>query len=289
MKFLKKILFIALLASVFVGCEDDDNKFSGSPVGNLNIVTIKGEISTTAQSALSDQEIDWTVKLPRTFSDTVTVEATAISKSGRRLRAYVDVLPGDDSAIGEIFAPGGSIFDTTFELYLSGIALKTTEPGIHYLLESDVILMPTGSSGIPLQDPDKLIVRLVWPTPSSSTNNLIFTVDRPTLPDTFAPFNSAYGRQHLINVAMPPNNPNSAALSSIPGEYIFSISASALPVSPVDLPYRVIIIFPNGDAEVYSGVYAGLTTSSPVLPVVKVNKVVNGSGQTNFEVTNLIP
>ena len=55
MKVFKKILVLALLASVFVGCEENDDKFTGSPVGNLNIVTLKGEISTTAQSALSDQ------------------------------------------------------------------------------------------------------------------------------------------------------------------------------------------------------------------------------------------
>ena len=287
MKVFKKILVLVLLTSVFVGCEDDDNKFTGSPVGNLNIVTLKGEISTTAQSALSDQEIDWTVKLPRTFSDTVSVEATAISKNGRRFRAYVDVMPGSDTATGEIFAPGGSIFDTTFQLYLSGIALQTVEPGTHFLLESDQISLPTGSSGIPLQDPDKLIVRLVWPTPAAATNNLNLIVDRPTLADVTAPFNSSYGRQHLINVASTSSS-NSAALSTLPGEYIFSIKATALPVSPVDLPYRVIVVFPNGDAQVFSGVYSGLTVDSPAIPVVKVNKVIGGTGQTTFEITNLI-
>lgn len=289
MKTLKNIFLIALAATFAISCQDDDDRYNGSPEGRLNIVTLQGDITTTAQSALTDQEIDWTVDMRgRTFVDTVLVEATAISNSGRRFRSSVILEPGESTASGEINSPGGAIFDTTFKLYLSGIALQTVDPGIHYLIQSDTLYIPTGSSGIPAQDPTRLIVRLVWAN-ASTANSLHLVVDKPDPQSTVNAANvGGTAKQHAILVNG--TNQNSTALSTILGEYTFGVKAAALTTSPVDMPYRVIVVFPNGDTEVYSGVYNGLDLSSPVLPVLKVVKQVNPeTAQNEFVTTNLIP
>lgn len=286
MKTLKKIFLLSLVAAFAVSCQDDDDRYNGSPdSGRLNIVTLEGTISTTAQSALTDQEIDWTVELPRTFSDTVLVEATAISNSGRRFRSSLIVEPNSNTATGEILAPGGAIFDTTFKLYLSGIALQEVEQGTHFLIKSDTLNIPTGNSGIPVQATDRIKVRLVWEN-ASTTNSLQLTVDRPVLADINVP-NAAGGsaRDHAICNTC---TSNSAALSSTEGDYIFNIKAAALTTSPVDMPYRIIVVFPNGDTEVYSGTYAGLTLASPLLPILKVTKTVT-AGIPSYTTENLIP
>lgn len=289
MKNLKKFLCIPLLVLLIIGCEDDDNKFSGTPVGVMNIETLKGNIEADVTFALPNQKFNWTVTLPRTFSDTVSVEATSISNSGRRIRAYVDVLPGDLSAIGEMRAAGGGLFETTFDLYLSAIKLQTEEvPGTHYLLESDVTQIATGNNFVPSQNSNRLIVKLVWPEVLATTSNLQLVVERPTLADVNVNTLSSGvdgGRIHNFNVTTSAaGNQNSPTQSSIDGDYYLKIKALQLPTSPYDMPYRLIIVYPNGDNEVFSGVYQGLTLASPFLQVLKVNK----SGG-NFTVTNLIP
>ncbi|WP_139149662.1 hypothetical protein [Flavobacterium caeni] len=287
MKIFKSLLLLPVAAMVFVGCQDDDERYNGSPVGKNNLVTLTGQLSTNVTSALTDQKIEFTVTLPRTFSDTVAVQATAISDSGRRIRGSVDVMPGETTATGDIFAPGGSIFDTTFDMYLSGIALQTPDPvGTHYFLTSDVLKIATGNSAIPVQNSERLIIRLVWPDATSTTNTLAMTVDRPTAADGNAPFQNG-GREHRINVGSTGNN-TGGALSTEAGDYLFKIKATALLQQPIDMPYRLIIVYPDGEADVFSGVYNGLTTTSPEITIAKINKSYVGN-ETVFTSENLIP
>ncbi len=270
-----KTIFSLLVAAIFaVSCSTDD-KFSGSPEGNLDITTLVGIVSTPSISALTSQKIDFTATLPRTFTDTVTVEATTTAKSGGRTRAYVDILPGQLSATGQISAVGGAIFSTEFDLALTAINLKKVETGKHYLLTSNKIILKTGNSSIPDADPDKLIMRLVWPFPSA-TNKLKYNIDRPGIvPDANVLTLNSYGKVHYINNA---GTTNSTNISSAEGDYIINISAEALTTSPIDMPYRMILVQPNGKVDVFEGVYTGLTVGAPLKPILKVNKtIVNGT------------
>lgn len=286
---LRRLMVLPLIAIALTSCEDDDDRFNGSPVGKLNIETLKGQISTPTTFALAGQKMDFTVTLPRTFSDTVSVQATAMSISGRRVRASVDVMPGDLTATGEIFSAGGTLFDSTFDLYLSGIALQTADPiGTHFLLTSDVLKIGTGSSAIPTQNSERLLVKLVWPFANSSTNTLQLRVDRPVGADATPSFSTG-GKTHGIDVAGRSNPTESGnSISHNAGDYIFSIKATALFQQPVDLPYRLIIVYPDGTTDIYSGIYFGLTTTSPEISVAKINKSYQGS-ETIFTAENLIP
>ncbi len=282
MKKLKVILFASILAAGFTSCESDDEKFSGSPVGKDNIVQLTSLLETDVDFALTDQEIDFTVTLPRKFSDTVNVEVTTISNSGRRVRELIEFRPDSIVKKGKIRAAGGAIFDTNFQMYVSGISLQTAEPyGTHYLMDSNLITIGTGSSSIPEQDLNRLKIKVVWPAASSS-NNLQLTIDRPNLADINVSSLAGDGRQHLINVAST-GNTNNQNISTDPGDYIFKVKGNVLPSQPVDLPYRVIVVFPDGKAQVFSGVLYGLTTSTPLTDVLKVTKNPDGT----FDLTDL--
>ena len=286
MKILKSIVLLCMLSVAFVGCEDDDEVFMGTPVGSQNIVTLRGEISTPVEAALSGQEIDFTVTLPRTFNDTVSVEVTVLGDRGRRFRKSVDVMPGETTATEEITSPGGSLFETTFEMYISGIALQTVELGTHYLIESNVLIIPTSSSTVPTQDTNALTVRLVWPNASGSGSTMQLTIDRPDpLVDVVGGLFTAGGRQHKIRNADGVSNNN---ISSPTGDYIFGVKPSGI-VGSQDIPYQFIVIYPNGDAVVYTGTYVGATATSPSINVAKINKSYNSANQAVFTVENIQP
>ncbi len=219
MKKNKSIYLLSLFALIFLSCSTDE-KFSGSPVGNMQIETLTGTITTPAVNALTGQEIDFTASLPagKTFSDTVTVEVTTLRTDGGRIREYFDIMPGETSVTDKIEAVGGLVFNTTFERSMTAIELQTTEPGKHYLMTSNKVSVNTGSTGIPEVADDRLKVFLTWLNPKSN-NKLRLSIDRPTLADVVVTaFNG--GREHVIRNT---GTTNSAALSSAIGEYVFSI------------------------------------------------------------------
>jgi hypothetical protein len=283
---IRHFIIMSLLA-LNVSCEDD-KKFSGSPVDNLQIITLQGSISTPALSALTEQEIDVTASLPsnKTFNDTVTVEVSSIAKSGGRTIKAIDILPGQSSGTGKIEAVGGSIFNTTFDLKLTAIKLKTSESGKHYLITSPTVTLRTGNPTAPAANPEALIVRFVWPFPALKKNLRLF-VDKPA---PFADVNvntlNSYGKQHTINNEGTANDLN---VSSANGEYIFRtavVSPTSLEIQPVDVPYRMIVVFPNGDIKVFEGVYEGLTTTSPLRSILKVNKSTSVDGVVTYTATD---
>lgn len=292
MKKFNKICFLVAVAGMVFGCSSDDEKFSGSPVGHQNIVTLKGTVTTpvsaTGETVLTGQEIDFTVELPagRVFNDTVAVEVTSTAQNGGRTRKSVDVMPGATTATGKIAAVGGAIFNTTFDLAISAINLQTVDPGIHYLMTSDKVVIKTGSSTIPDTQSDRLIVRLLWQAPNVSTKNLKLTVDRPLLADISPNTLNSYGRAHVILNALSGFTQNGNQSTDL-GEYIFNISAIALSAQPVDMPYRMLVVFPNGDVKVFDGVYEGLTTTSPLKPVLKVLKALDANNKPVYTVTDL--
>lgn len=276
-----KMLSLFLLAAAFIACENDDEKFSGSPVGTNNIVTLQAQLDTDVTFALTNQEIDFTITLPQKFADTVNVEVTTISDSGRRVRESVEIRPDSLVKKGKIRAAGGAIFETNFKMYISGISLQTPEPfGTHYLMTSDVKTILTGNSVIPDQDLNRLKIKLVWEN-AAPENLLELWIGRPTLADIEQNTFEGLGKQHLINVATPaPPAPgtNNKNISTIPGDYIFKIKGDVLPgTAPVDLRYRMIVVFPDGKAEVFSGVLNALTLATPLTDVLKVTKNTDGT------------
>jgi hypothetical protein len=262
--------FIFLFSLVFFSC-DENERFSGSPIGNQEIITLEAVVSTPATFALTNQEIDFTVTLPRIFADTVKVEATSISNSGRRTRAYVDVLPNQLTASGKINAAGGGIYNTSFNLFLSAIELFTVEQGKHYLIKSNSVQVDTGSTTIQDADGRRLSIKLVWENLSSS-NNLRFNIVRPGASDANVTSLSA-GKTHFINV----DNSGTASTNNsyLEGEYVINITALSLTTSPIDMPYRLVLVHPEGKVEVFNGVYSGLVVGAPLLPVLKVTKTGN--------------
>lgn len=196
-----KIIFLLLgVIALTASCESDEEKYSGTPVGNLELITLTGEVRTNVTAALSNQKIPFEIDLlGKTFADTVTVETTTLNLGGGRTRVSVDVMPGETTATGEIPAAGGAIFNTTMKLFLSGIALKRTEPGKHYLLKSNVVTINTGSTTVPSDDNTRLQIRFAWYNPATDRNNFRVFVDRPNAATYTSPVNSASGTTVNVN------------------------------------------------------------------------------------------
>jgi hypothetical protein len=294
MKIFYKTALLLGVVSWIVGCSTDE-RFTGSPLDSgLNIVTLEGEVSVDiepTQLVLSGQDLAFTAKLPvnKVFNDTVTVEVTSTAQSGGRTRGYVDIMPGESSGTGKISAVGGSIYDTTFSLKMTAINLQTVEPGIHYLMTSNSISIRTGSTSVPSAASDRLIIRVVSQN-ATSTDRFVLNIDRPepgpNVTGLYVP-NGGY-TEHFIRVGNSPTT-ESASFSWREGTYNLSLSApSGLPDGsvPRDKEYRIIIVKPNGESEVFNGVYEDLTATSPQKLVLSITKTVDGD-DVDFTATAL--
>lgn len=167
MKKIKIILFSLMCGGLIISCENDDNKFTGSPVDTMNIETITGTVSTNTTFALPGQTIDFTATLPDSFrsvvTDTVTVQATVLTLGGGIRNASVDILPGQNSATGEInVGGGGGTFDLNFNLKLTAINLKKVVLGKHFLLNSNVVNIASGNSTVPTTNDKRLKISIDW-------------------------------------------------------------------------------------------------------------------------------
>ncbi|MBL0014188.1 MAG: hypothetical protein IPP30_10975 [Flavobacterium sp.] len=289
---MKKYTYIflsALFALTVISCSTED-KFSGSPVGNVEIVTLTGTITTTVENALTDQEVEFTASLPdgKVFNDTVTVEVTTLRSDGGRVRGYYDIMPGQTSITDKIAAVGGLVYDTTFELSMTAINLQTVEPGIHYLLTSNKISINTGNNSIPEAESDRLKIRFVWENPSSS-NKFKCWIKKPGVAADIEGNNfTGSAIDHVIKTVSTTSNGN-GSLSSKEGEYIFKLASDLQPVSPENKKYRIILVFPNGDVTVYNGRFDNLTQGNPEKKdVLKITKVGSGDDAV-FNLENLNP
>jgi len=276
MKNFKTFFLLVSLLTILVGCESDDEKYSGTPVGNQTIETLEGTIATPTTVALLNQLIPFHVTLPRAFNDTVNVEVSTINLSGGRTRTTVMFQPGQTEADDEVPCSGGVLYDTSVNLSITGIALQTPDPGKHFLMKSNVIQIRTGNTAVPPSDNSRLSVRFAWPDPASTLNNIRLTVTRPVGTSTPTLVASEGGRTFSILSSLVSPALNSATnFSSQTGEYLFKINAVGLVSSPVNLPYRFIVRFPDGKSQLFEGVYNDLTTSSPQKTVLKVTKNVD--------------
>jgi hypothetical protein len=301
MKFFFNILSIIVsVAFLFLCSCSTDDRFSGSPVGNLEIVTLQGIISspyTQADSiALPGQDFDFTAKLPEgvTFTDTVEVEVTTLRSDGRRTRKIFDILPGQTSVTDKIGAAGGLIYDTSMEMFISAINLQTVDAGKHYLIESNKLVIKTGNTSVPAAESDRLKVIFTWPNPRTQ-NKIGFFIDRPNPPGIVDSVNSQFnsdanGKPYTI---LNSGGTASKIQSSDNGEYIFSIGGGegcTLLQEPIDMAYRFVIVFPDGKVKVIQGTYFGLTENilnSPLIPIFKINKEILAGGEYKYTYTKL--
>ncbi|MCZ8198102.1 MAG: hypothetical protein O9267_10880 [Flavobacterium sp.] len=290
---MKKIFyFLAIFSTIFFyNCETNE-KFTGSPVGNQEIITLDAIISSNVEFATSGQDVEFNFVLPRTFKDTATVEVTAVNSEGGRTRKKVDIMPGQvsplPSEVVKITSPGsGDMFFSQFEMSITAISLKHAEIGKHYLIKSNVLSIETGKAGsITATNAARLSVELVWPS-YSGTNDVALKIQKPSGTVVEPTSQQSGGKLHSIRVSNTPilsdsdiNNSNAE------GEYVFSMTGRNLAISPQNMPYIVIVVFPNGDRKFYTGTYENLYVDAPLKNLIKVTK--NPVGATEpFTVSEL--
>lgn len=287
---MKKLIycFFVLLFVTFYSCDSNDDKFSGSPVDNLTIETITGTVSTDVENnfALPGQSINFTVNLPASFrsvvTDSVTVEATTITRTGSKRVASVIIPENQLSGTGTIIVGGSSVFDSEFDLYLSAINVKNNNSGKHYLINSNKVTINSGNSSIPSFKDNRLQIVVSWDNKSTGNNvrcyiknasNTTFTFQNGS---SFREFKSypVYNSQ-LTSASTGNPLPESNAYAFNPSDYTLSIAATAatdLESSPIDLKYRVVFRLPTGAVKIINGVYNGMTTTSGRLDIAKFTK-----------------
>lgn len=185
---MKKIIILlayVFISNLFVSCENNDDKFTGSPVGVLPTETITGVVSTNTTFALPGQTIDFTATLPPGFrdivKDTVTVEATTYTLAGSLRRGSVDILPGQNSGTGEILIGASTgTFDLSVDLKLTAINLKKVVPGKHYLINSNTLTIASGNSSVPTENDRRLKISVDWEN-KTTINKLRVKMERVNL------------------------------------------------------------------------------------------------------------
>ncbi len=304
MKKIKSLTFLLFLA--LISCENDNEKFSGSPEGNLEIQTITGDISANVENnfALPGQEIDFTVTIPQSFrsvtNDTLIVEATTLTKTGSKRTTSIIIPENTNTATGKITVGGSSIFQSQFDLFLSAINVKNNSSGVHYLLDSNKLTFNTGNSSIPSNNDKRLQIRVSWENLLNGNNvrcfmknssNFTFNFGNGTEPRTSKSF--FISNSQLINSA---GNPINESLNSQyafnPSEYTLSISATSatdLETNPTNLKYRVVVKFPNNDVKIFNGVYNNMTNDGVKLDILKFTKMGIDETSDYIDFVNLNP
>lgn len=289
---MKKILnFIAVFSFILLyNCETNE-KFSGSPVGNQEIITLDATITSDVEFATNNQDVEFNIVLPRTFKDTATVEVTAVNPQGGRIREKVEILPGQVSPLepAKIASPGpGEMFFAQFELSITAISLRHAEIGKHYLIKSNVLSIETGKAGsITATNATRLSVELVWPN-ISGDNDVALKIQKPTGTIVEPTSQQSGGKLHSINVASTPNNlDGNKDRSNADGDYIFSMTGRDLLNSPVNMPYILIVVHPNGKREFFTGTYEGMFVDAPLKNLIQINKTTTVAGDVEFTVNKL--
>lgn len=233
-----KILLLAIFAgTMIVSCDDDDDKFTGSPVGVMPIEIVNATVSTDATFALPGQEIDFTVTLPESFravvTDTVTVQATIFSMGGAIRNASVDILPGENTGTEKItVAGGGGTFDLNFDLKLTAINLKRVVPGKHYGITSNVINIASGNTGVPSTNDKRLKISVDWEN-LTAINKLRVKVERVGL--TTLTFRGSSGAANVKIGATTYLIPFSTDLNTTAANFVTTHSATIAAAHSIDV------------------------------------------------------
>lgn len=275
MKYINKIA-ILFFATLLVGCSSDDEKFSGSPVGNLNIIELIGSISTAESGVVAGQDFMVTVTIPQTFQTDVFVEAVALVE-GNKTTASILVPAGATTGSGLIAAPAGvpgaaMPFNNALTLNANAIVLAEVEVGNHYLLTSPSITIDFGDAVLPPPNISRLQIRFDWLGPwAGGQNDLDLYLVRGNALVAAAETGTRFENIALLNTA-----PD--------GEYSLFVGVWTVIGTNVDMPYRFMFRFPDNSAKTVAGVLPSINAGDFLPNVLTFVKTTNADGFAEYEV-----
>ncbi len=275
MKIFKKYIIFFLLLQ-FTSCVNDE-KFTGSPVGVIPVVTIDAIVSTTATFALPSQEIDFTVTLPNSFrsqvSEEVTVEATTTTIVGGVRKASVVIPAGQNQATGKIQVGGGlgSLFNSSCKLNLSAIKIKNDVVGTQYLLKSNIIDIVSGNTSVPDDNDRALTFKIGWENKSKQNFIGLKTRRDKSVSLTFTKA-SASGSGKVVIGGVPYNvSYNAAGLGATVNQFYndHNVALSLLGITVSAVNNSLIFDFPNNPPTVTFTRNSPITASTLAVIIYK--------------------
>ncbi|MBN8566695.1 MAG: hypothetical protein J0M25_08190 [Flavobacteriales bacterium] len=284
MKKIINIFYVAVLTSMFVSCEQND-RISGSPEQNDDIVTLTGVISSSEASVVAGQTISFTATIPQTFEGDVDVEATAILPNGVKTTSFVTIPAGQTTATGEIEVPASEApvlmpFNNNMKLFLSAILLSVGEEGTHYLLNSNELSLDFGDSETPAANITRLQVRFDWKGPyGEAENDLDLYLLRLNPDNSLTVVGTGFTGTRYENGAI--------LNTAVDGTYIVAAESYTLTYGSElgSLPYRYVLRYPDNSVKTFAGTFTDFTEGDfvEVLQIVKTTV----DGVVSYNVTQL--
>lgn len=278
---MKKIQYLAIAAifsTLFSNCDDTESKFSGSPVGNNDIIALVGSVSTEETVVSSNQLFKIVVTIPQTFDTDVNIEAETTTDFGSKRKALIVIPAGQTSAEGRISAPSAIVnanFTQEMKLQLNSIVLAKAVAGTIYSISSPIVNLMLGETTLPVSNSSRCIVKFDWQGPWGSegnplNNNMNLVVKRDGVI-----FNQGIPPATAIqNLKSGDRDESFSIVDTFPdGLYSFEPFALSLNVPGFEnLPYRFVVVFPDDTAKTYQSSYSGLTSPSLPTEKFKINK-----------------
>ena len=293
-----------------LSCEKGD-VFTGSPVdSNLPVEQITGIITTKELNITAGQDYLIDVTIPFKFDTDVSVQAeTFVPALNTRVRRSVVIPAGQLTKELKMTAPGRGNYILPYKLqakvFLTSINTSSSEvPGGFkdkiYKITSNSIDLGYGDLRIADVSPNRLGITFDFEGPyltsgnTTTINNLSLSLRRGgvitsvgSLGATTAPLYGSMtgsGRVKELNF----NNTS----TSLDGTYTLNAFANRLISTPRDMPYRVVVAFPNDKIKTYIGIIPNMIvgtaiTATPILQIKRETRQVNGITVVDFEVTQL--
>lgn len=284
MKKIINIFYITILTSMFVSCDQND-RISGSPEQNDDIITLTGTISSPETAVVAGQTIPFTATIPQTFEGDVDVEATAILPNGVKTTSFVTIPAGQTTATGDIEVPASEApvlmpFNNNMKMYLSAILLTVGEEGTHYLLNSNEISLDFGDTARPDPNITRLRIAFDWKGPYGEAENDL---------DLYLLRNEPGGGQTVVATSFRAVRYEFANLlnTAVDGTYIVAAEAYTLTYGSEigTMPYRYVLRYPDNSVKTFSGTFTDFTEGDfvEVLQIVKTTV----DGVVSYNVTQL--
>lgn len=322
MKNTYKFFFVFISSLLLFSCTKGDI-VTGSPVGtNLPFVNLPITVSSTETDVVGGQPVPVLVTLPQTFDVAVSVEVTAALHSdnpsdpgtGKRSRTSVIIPAGQATATMLMIPPGGdaSVLGFNYTLYVYASAITTDPaidisirpagfPGVQYVVTSPIVPLTFrwGTSFLSANNAAVLSINVDWEGPygpdNPVNNNLKYIVKRngvliPTIPQTATTTSIVYGKNQgkgktVLNIQ---NTDGTGSTSNTDGTYDISLYATKLVSTPMDLPYRFTVRFPDNSAKTFYGVLLGITVGPSTGAIAKLRVVkTTVAGVAQYAITQL--
>lgn len=284
MKKIINIFYITILTTMFVSCDQND-RISGSPEQNDDIITLTGTISSPETAVVAGQTIPFTATIPQTFEGDVDVEATAILPNGVKTTSFVTIPAGQTTATGEIEVPASEApvtmpFNNNMKLYLSAILLTVGEKGTHYLLNSNEVSLDFGDSTRPDPNITRLQIRFDWKGPyGEAENDLDLYLLRLNADNSLTVVGTGFTGTRYENAAI--------LNTAVDGTYIVAAESYTLTYGSElgSMPYRYVLRYPNNSVKTFAGTFTDFTEGDfvEVLQIVKTTV----DGVVSYNVTQL--